>query len=133
MYRLLIIDDDGCFRRRTTFVGRRCLLDAEGCLGLVLCRSCTCGAEWSLAVVFGLTGTHVSVYLRFSMQILVTILKVDPKSEVHMPDAAEIALFKEAITAKHSLLVDCYCMVDGLKLYLQQAGDSVIQSLFYNG
>ena len=61
------------------------------------------------------------------------ILKVDPKSEVHMPDAAEIALFKEAITAKHSLLVDCYCMVDGLKLYLQQAGDSVIQSCFYNG
>ena len=38
-----------------------------------------------------------------------------------------------AITAKHSLLVDCYCMVDGLKLYLQQAGDSIIQSHFYNG
>ena len=50
-----------------------------------------------------------------------------------MPDAAKIALFKEAITAKHSLLVDCYCMVDGLKLYLQQARDSVIQSHFYNG
>ena len=64
---------------------------------------------------------------------LVAILKVDPKSEVHMPDAAEIALLKEAISAKHSLLVDCYCMVDGLKLYLQQAGDSVIQSHFYNG
>ena len=47
------------------------------------------------------------------MQILVAILKADLKSEVHMPDAAKIALFKEAITAKHSLLVDCYCMVDG--------------------
>ena len=62
------------------------------------------------------------------MRILVALLKADPKSEVHMPDAAEIALFKEAITVKHSLLVDCYCMVDGLKLYLQQAGDSIIQS-----
>ena len=116
-----------------TFIGRRHLLDAEGCLGLVLCWSCTHGAEWCLAVAFGLTGIHVSVYLQFSMQILVAILKADPKSEVCMPDAAEIALFKEAITAKHSLLVDCYCMVDGLKLYLQQAGDSVIQSRFYNG
>ena len=67
------------------------------------------------------------------MRILVVILKADPKSEVWMPDAAEIALFKEAIAAKHSLLVDCYCMVDGLKLYLQQAGDSIIQSHFYNG
>ena len=83
--------------------------------------------------MFGLTGTRVSVYLQFGMRILVVILKADPKSEVCMPDAAKIALFKEAITAKHSLLVDCYCMVDGLKLYLQQAGDSVIQSCFYNG
>ena len=79
-----------------------------------------------------MTGTHVSVYLRFGMQILVAILKVDPKPEVCMPHAAEIALFKEAITVKHSLLVDCYCMVDGLKLYLQQAGDSIIQSRFNN-
>ena len=133
MYQSLIIDDDGCLRRCTTFVGRRCLLDAEGCLGLVLCWSRTCGAEWSLAVEFGLTGTRVSVYLRFSMRILVKILKADPKSEVQMPGAAKIALFKDAIAAKHSPLVDCYCMVDGLKLYLQQSGDSVIQSRFYNG
>ena len=116
-----------------TFVGCQHLLDAEGCLGLVLCWSRTRGAEWCLAVVFGLTGTHVCVYLRFGMRILVAILKADPKSEVCMPDAAEMALFKEAITVKHSLLVDCYCMVDGLKLNLQQAGDSVIQSCFYNG
>ena len=133
MYRSLIIDEGGCLRQRTTFVGRRRLLDAEGCLGLVLCWSRTRGAEWSLAVAFGLTGTRVSVYLRFGMRILVTILKADPKSEVRMPDAAEIAMFKEAIIAKHSLLVDCYCMVDGLKLNLQQSGDSVIQSRFYNG
>ena len=116
-----------------TFVGHQHLLDAEGCLGLVLCWSHTRGAEWCLAVAFGLTGTHVSVYLQFGMRILVALLKADLKSEVHMPDAAEIALFKEDITVKHSLLVDCYCMVDGLKLYLQQAGDSIIQSRFYNG
>ena len=67
------------------------------------------------------------------MQILVAILKVYLKSEVRMPDAAKIALFKETITAKHSLLVDSYCMVDGSKLYLQQAGDNIIQRHFYNG
>ena len=133
MYRSLIIGDDGCIHQCTTFIGCQRLLDAEGCLGLVLCWSHTHGAESCLAVVLGLTGTRVSVYLRFGMRFLVAILKADPKSEVRMPDAAEIALFKEAITAKHSLLVDCYCKVDGLKLYLQQAGDSIIQSHFYNG
>ena len=119
MYRSLIIDDDGCLQQRTMFVGRCRLLDAEGCLGLVLCWSHTREAEWSLAVAFGLTRTQVLVYLRFGMRILVAILKADPKSEVWMPDAAKIALFKEAIATKPSLLVDCYCMVDGLKLYLQ--------------
>ena len=99
MYQSLIIDEGGCLRRRMTFVGRRRLLDAEGCLGLVLCWSRTRGAEWSLAVAFGLTGTRVLVYLQLGMQILVVILKADPKSEVRMPDAAEIALFKEAIAA----------------------------------
>ena len=116
-----------------TFIGHRDLLDAEGCLGLVLCWSRTHRAEWCLAVMFGFTGTRVYVYLQFGIRILVAILKADPKSEVCMPDAAEIALFKEAITAKHSLLVDCYCMVDGLKLDLQQADDSIIQSHFHNG
>ena len=116
-----------------TFIGCRYLLDAEGCLGLVLCWSRTRGVEWCLAVAFGLTGTHVSVYLRFGMRILVAILKADLKSEARMPDAAKIALFKEAITVKQSLLVDCYCMVDGLKLYLQQAGDSIVKSCFDNG
>ena len=80
MYRSLIIDDDGCIQRRTTFIGRQCLLDVEGFLGLVLCWSRTRGAEWSLAVAFGLTGTCVLVYLQFGMRILVAILKVDPMS-----------------------------------------------------
>ena len=116
MYRYLIIGDDGCIRQHTTFIGCWHLLDAEGCLGLLLSWSRTHGADWCLAVAFGLTGTHVSVYLRFGMRILVVILKAVLRSEVCMPDVAEIVLFKEAITAKHCLLVDCYCMVDGLKL-----------------
>ena len=90
---IVSIDDDRCIGQRTTFVGCQHLLDAEGCLGLVLCWLHTHGAEWSLAVAFGLTGTRVLVCLRFGIRILVAILKVDPKSEVRMPDAAEIALF----------------------------------------
>ena len=113
----MIIDEGGCLQRRTTFVGRRCLLDAEGCLGLVLCWSRTRGAEWSLAVAFGLTGTRVLVYLRLGTRILVTILKADPKSEVRMPDAAEIALFKEAIAADTFYtkipIAPCYCQMMG--------------------
>jgi hypothetical protein len=38
-----------------------------------------------------------------------------------------------AFGARHSLLDDCWATMDGLKLYLQQSGNFVIQERFYNG
>ena len=31
------------------------------------------------------------------------------------------------------MLKDLYCVPDGLKLYLEQSGDYIIQNMFYNG
>ena len=50
-----------------------------------------------------------------------------------MPTAQEIRHYKEAISARYSLLHDVYAMADGLKLYLQESGNGVIQNMFYNG
>jgi hypothetical protein len=35
--------------------------------------------------------------------------------------------------SRHPLLVDCWCAMDGLKLYFQQAEHAIIQERFYNG
>lgn len=50
-----------------------------------------------------------------------------------MSTAAECAKFQKAISEKYPSLCDVYNTADGLKLYLQQSGDTVIQSMFYNG
>jgi hypothetical protein len=38
-----------------------------------------------------------------------------------------------AMGAQHPLLGDCWATMDGLKLYLQQAGNLIMQGRFYHG
>ncbi len=49
------------------------------------------------------------------------------------PINRKIEEYKAAFMAWHTLLQDCWAMIDGLKLYLQQAGNMVIQERYYNG
>ncbi len=44
--------------------GRKRLIDAQDCLGLVLAWTRTRGSNMSLQMIFGMTGTPVSMYLR---------------------------------------------------------------------
>lgn len=50
-----------------------------------------------------------------------------------MPSGHEIEQYKAAFSQKYTTLVDVYAVADGLKLYLEQSSDFVIQNMFYNG
>ena len=41
--------------------------------------------------------------------------------------------YKAAVQLQHPSLTDVWCTMDGLKLFLEQCGDTVIQNMFYNG
>jgi hypothetical protein len=69
------------------------------------------------------------MYLRFGRRVIVEALKSDPLAKIAIPSNEEIALYKEAIGA----LYDVWSTMDGLKLYLQQSGNTEIQARFYNG
>ena len=60
-----------------------------------------------------------------------------PKARVEMPNAEEIEAFKAAINLKYPSLSNVWGSMDGLKLFLQQAGKQVgkpdVQNYFYNG
>ena len=86
-----------------------------------------------LQLVFGLTYTNLSVYLRFGMWLFVKMFRDNPLARVNIPSAEEIESFKEAFAARHPLLTDCWATMDGLKLYLQQSGNANIQEHYYNG
>ncbi len=86
-----------------------------------------------LQLVFGLTYTNLSMYLRFGVCLFVETFMDDPFAQVSIPSAEEIELFKEAFAARHPLLTDCWVTMDGLKLFLQQLRNAIIQERYYNG
>ena len=56
-----------------------------------------------------------------------------PLARVCIPSAKDINEYKAAFGARHPLLQDCWATMDGLKLQLQQSGNTAIQERFYNG
>ncbi len=113
--------------------GRRRVVQPEDCLGLVVVWMRTRGSLYVLQLVFGLTYSNLSVYLRFGMRIIVETFRHNPLARVSIPLAEEIESFKAAFAERHLLLNDCWATMDGLKLYLQTAGNAYIQERLYNG
>lgn len=50
-----------------------------------------------------------------------------------MQTSEEVETYKKYFSEKCSLLEDVCCVVDGLKIHLEQSGDYVIQNMLYNG
>jgi hypothetical protein len=113
--------------------GQKRNVKPEDCLGLVLEWSRTRGALNVLQLIFGLTYTDLSVYLRFGIRLPIEIFHDDPLARVCLPSPEEINKYKAAFGERHPLLCDCWATMDGLKLYLQQSGKTEIQERFYNG
>ncbi len=105
---------------------KRKVLPAD-CLGLVLVWTRTRGSMNVLQLVFGLTYTNLSVYLRFGIRLIVEIYGDDPLARVSLPSAEDIATYMSTFGERHPLLNDCWATMDGLKLYLQASGNSEIQ------
>ena len=113
--------------------GRPRKVRPEDCLGLVLVWTRTRGSLTALQLVFGMTCSNLCMYLRFGRRVIVEALKNDPLARVAIPSNAEITSYKEAVGAIYPLLSDVWSTMDGLKLYLQQSGNTEIQARFYNG
>jgi DDE superfamily endonuclease len=57
----------------------------------------------------------------------------EPEAAIKIPEEDKIKEFQAAIASKHPVLNGVWCTMDGLKLYLEQAGNVLIQERFYNG
>ncbi len=105
----------------------------EDCLRLVLVWTRTRGLLNVLQLVIGLTYTNLSVYLRFGIRLLVETFSNNLLAQVAIPFIDGKESFKVEFAVQHPLLNNCWATMDGLKLYLQQAGSGEIQERFYNG
>ena len=113
--------------------GRPRMITAKDCLGLCLAWTRTRGSSMVLQIIFGMTGTSVSMYLRFGRRILVRVLQNEADCAIRIPDVTKIRMFQDCIKERHPALQDVWCTMDGLKLYLQPSSDCTTQNNFYNG
>lgn len=113
--------------------GRKRMLTSRDCLGLNLAWTRTRGSTVALQIIFGTTETPLGVYLKFGRRILIRVLKKVDDSAIRLPTEEEMIKYKEAVSARHPLLNEVWCSMDGLKLLLECSGDEEEQGDFYNG
>jgi len=113
--------------------GRPRLMSPSDCLALYLAWTRLRGSNFVLSMIFGMTGTSVSVYLRFARRLLIATLQRHPLATLVLPTPEKIEEFRKLIADRHPALANVWCTMDGLKLYLEQSPETVIQSRFFNG
>jgi len=86
-----------------------------------------------LQMIFGMTMTNITMYLRFGRRIMVEVFRKDPLAQIRIPSRDAIKGYQEAIGERHPRLKDVWATMDGLKLYLQQSSNDEVQQRFYNG
>ena len=85
------------------------------------------------SILFGITGSTLSDWLRFGHCCLNLVLYIHEDARIAMGPGVKIEMWKEAIATKLSDLDGVYLAVDVLKILLQEPGDDRIQNYFYNG
>jgi len=84
-------------------------------------------------MMFGLTGTTVSDYVRFLCRVLIVVLQQMEDATIKLPSEDEVSRFKDAVAHRHPNLEGVWCTMDGLKLLIECSGNSVVQNRYYNG
>jgi hypothetical protein len=113
--------------------GRKRMISALVCLGLVLAWTWTRGSLISLQLDFQLSHSCLGLWLRFGMRIIVNVLRDHPFAQVRKPSPEEVTAYQQAIMAKYPSLSEVWGTLDGLNLNIQSTKDDKIQSIFYNG
>ena len=113
--------------------GRKRIITSEACLALLLVYNRTTVPNFMLSVLFGVTGTAVTVYIRFARSIVIHLLSNHPLAQITLPTNEKVAEYKQAIAAKYPLLENVYCVCDGLRISIQAAGQPHVQRRYYNG
>lgn len=113
--------------------GRKRMVTAISCLGLVLAWHRFNGGEFTLQGWFGFTGGHANTWLRFGRRMLLKALEGEPDALARMPSDEGIEFCQKAMHKRHASLKNVCCFADGLKLNFESCDDPEEQGMYYNG
>ena len=113
--------------------GRPRCMDACTCLALCLAWTRTRGSLAVLCIIFGITSSTLSLWIRFSRRIVIHMLLDHPLAKVAMPTFQELLAYRDLIQAKYPALQTEWGAMDGLKVRCHMSGDNSKQNYFFNG
>ena len=102
------------------------MIASMDCLALALSWTRTRGGMFVLQIIFDLSGTAVSAYVRFGRRMLVEVLGRNEEAQVKIPSVDKINEYKVVVETRHPALKNVWMTMDGLKLYLQQSPNNLI-------
>lgn len=108
-------------------------LDAAGALGLVLHWLSSTMRQISLQQIFALIPSTVSRYLRFSLSILLEVLRQMPHAKIAWPQGDEFLELSGYVSMRHPLLQGVFGSIDGLNLPCQVSSNVEMENATYNG
>ena len=77
--------------------GRTRQFSSRDCLALYLAWTRTRGPSFVLSILFAITGSAVSTYLRFARRLLVQVLEREKNAVVKIPSEEQIILYKAPV------------------------------------
>jgi hypothetical protein len=125
--------DDCTIRKVIPKKGRKRLLDSRAALALALVWTRTRGANFILQMLFGITNSPLSLWLRFSRRIITKVLLRQQQAKVVLPTKAEIDEYSATIQSQYPLLKGVWGAMDGLKIHIECSAQEDKQNMFYNG
>ncbi|KAG8716903.1 hypothetical protein FRC08_008564 [Ceratobasidium sp. 394] len=108
-------------------------LDAAGALGLLLHYLCSTQGEIGLQLIFALIPSTVSRYIRFTMPILLDVLRNLPAGKIYWPMRQEMEAFSLMIEARYPDLRGAFGFINGLNLPVAASSDPYVENANYNG
>lgn len=81
-------------------------------------------------MLFGITSSVCSLFIRYGRRLVLQGLSRDVNDAVRLHCDTEIVDYKASISSTHSMLTDVYEVANGLKIYLEQSGDTIIKNMF---
>ena len=112
----------------------RRIIDASGCLGLVLHWLTSRMTQKRLGQIFAVTQGTVSVYLRYGLAILEEVLMGLPLARWSWPKQDhDLEVFARLIRKKEPILQSAWGFIDGLNVPILQPSDIDEQNAYYNG
>ncbi|KAF9566075.1 hypothetical protein CPC08DRAFT_740771 [Agrocybe pediades] len=108
-------------------------LDAAGALGLVLHWLSSTMHDVSLMQIFALIPSTVSRYIKFSLSILLQVLRTIPEGRIVWPEGDEFQANNDLVLARHPLLTGAFGTMDGLNLMVQESADEDMENATFNG